>query len=231
LKSFGARWYKLYGFEYLPDWFLVAVAIAVAVFMIASYLVSRGGVDYTDRESDNISTKVFYYENPLHVMTRPVEVLDVKLNCAGQVCKQFNNMIERFLSLFLRNYFVHIKGTDHLDNSVEIKKEKGKNGLFKSRWKVNLLSSIEKEEFFITGKRKDPNGVIADFTYKGQLIKIKKQYGEPGRGYHFYMNEGEVAKVTFAGKVPPRKVFIDGGEGEIPTILLATIVEAIKIYR
>ncbi|TYS19851.1 hypothetical protein FZC78_02145 [Rossellomorea vietnamensis] len=220
----------MYGGEHIPDWFLILVLIIVIVFAAISYLMSSGRVELKPGVSNDREKKAFYYENPLKFMTRPIEIVDVKMGHVGQIRREYNSVSKMFLSLLMPNYYVSIKGTDRLnDTVVRVEKIKGKKGIVKSSWEVELNSSNSNERFMIKGERKSPSNVIASFTFQNELIRVAKPSGEGA--YYFYRNDKEAAKISLIGKLPPRKIFIDGRQGEIPLLLIAAIFEALKLYR
>lgn len=220
----------MYGWEYIPDWFLIMVLIVVIIFAAISYWISSGRVELKPRVSNDTETKIFYYENPIKFMTKPVEILDVKTNYIGKIQREFNSLFEMFLSLLMPNYYVLIKGTDRLNSTnVRVQKIRGRKGLVKSSWKGELNSPNFIERFVINGESKNPNNVIASFTFQNELIRVSKQFGE--KTYHFYKDDKEVAKISIIGKLPPRKIFIDGRQGELPLLLIASIFETLKLYR
>lgn len=179
----------MYGWEYIPNWFIIMVAVIVILFVTISYWLSSGSVEFKPTVSNNnIETKVFYYENPIKFMSKPVEIIDVRTNYIGQVKRQFNSVYEMLSSLFLPNYYVQFKGNDKLNSTiVRVQKIKGRQGMLKSIWEGELTSPNVNERFVIRGESKNPNNVIASFTFQNELIKVSKQFSE--NTYHFYKHK------------------------------------------
>jgi hypothetical protein len=221
----------VYGGEYIPDWFLLGVLIVVIIFAAVSYWLSSGRVDLKPGFSDRTETKGIYFENPVKMMTRPVAIMDMKTNHIGQMNREYNSVYQMIISLILPNYFVRIKGTDsHNQTVVKVQKVRGRKGLVTSRWEVQVSSPGINESFLLNGESKgSKHGGIASFIFQGELIEVTKKYGE--NSYYFYKGDKEAAIVSIIGKLPPRRIYIDGCQGEMPLLLTASIFEALKLYR
>jgi hypothetical protein len=217
----------VYGGGYIPGWFLIGVLIVFIIFAVVSYRLSSGRVELKPRFSDPVERKGFYYENPVKIMTRPVELIDIKTNYIGKLNREFDSVLQKMISLILPNYFVRIKGTDsHGKTVVIVEKARGREGLVGSSWEVQISSPELNERFVIHGESKN---AVASFTFQGAHIKVTKENSE--NIYYFFNGDKEEAKVSLIGKLPPRKIFIDGSEGELPLLLTASILEALKLYR
>jgi hypothetical protein len=216
--------------EYIPDWFLILVFVIASGFIVVNVLITKGKVDHHQRKKIGTKTKAFYYENPVKIMTRSVEIIDIQMNDIGWLCREFSWIGERFLSLFLPNYFVVIKGkSEGSHTSIRIEKQRGKKSLSVSSWDIEVASHDKTEQLVMSGKNTFPDGVIASFIYEDDEVQVSENRKD--RTFHFKKNHLEIATVTPIGKVPPRKIFIDGGKGELPLLLVAGIYEALKLYR
>ncbi|RIW28936.1 hypothetical protein D3H55_20440 [Bacillus salacetis] len=220
----------MYGGGYMPGWFLIGVLCAVIIFAVVIYRMSSGKVEMTPRISDRLERKGFYSENPVKIMTRPVEVIDIKTNYIGELKREFDSVFQKMVSLILPDYFVRIKGTDSQGRMVVlVEKDRGRKGLTGSSWNVRISSPGCNDQFVIDGESKSFKDSVASFTFQGAPIKVTKQYGE--NAYHFFKGDIEEAKVSVIGKLPPRRIFIDGSAGELPLLLTASIIEALKLYK
>jgi hypothetical protein len=220
----------LNSWEYVPDWFLVLVFVIAAGFTVLNVLLTKGKVEPHQRKTNGAETKAFYYENPLKVMTKSIEIIDVQMNEAGQLRREFLRLGELLLSLILPNYFVVIKGESEGNHiSIRIEKQRGKKSRFESSWDIEIASPNKTERVVMSGKNTFTEGVSASFSYGDDVIKVSENRKD--KSFHFRKNNLVVATVTPIGKIPPRKIFIDRGKGELPLLLVAGIYEALKLYR
>ena len=216
--------------EYVPDWFLLLVFVLVAGFTVVNVLLTKGKVEPSNRKMSGTETKGFYYENPLKIMTRSVEIIDVQMNEAGRLRREFSRINERLLSMILPNYFVVIKGeSDAHHTSIHIEKQRGKKSRFESRWDIEIASPNKTSRVVMTGTNTFTEGITANFSYGDDVIQVSEN--KKDRSFQFRKNNIEVATVTPIGKMPPRKIFIDGGKGELSLLLVAGIYEALKLYK
>lgn len=101
-----------YGAEYVPDWFLwIACTVFILFIGIAQWL-TRGKVDLTATVNGEIGSKASYTENPIKVMTKRVEIIDMKTNYVGYVKREFDNLFQMLISLVMPNYFVDLYSED-----------------------------------------------------------------------------------------------------------------------
>jgi hypothetical protein len=221
---------KMGRWEYVPNWFIVLVFVIAAGFTLLNYLLTKGKVEHQQRKSNGTETKAYYYENPLKIMTKPVDIIDIQMNEAGQLRREFSRLKEMLISLFLPNYYVVFKGEDEGNHtSILIEKRRGKKSLLESKWDIAITYPNNIESFVMKGKKVSVDGINASFSYQDDFIEVSENRKD--RTFHFSKNNLELARVTPIGKMPPRKIFIDGGNGELPLLLVAGIYEALKLYR
>ncbi|MRG86752.1 hypothetical protein GH754_10565 [Salinibacillus xinjiangensis] len=219
-----------YGVGYVPEWFLWIACIIFILFIGITYWLTRGKVETTAKGNGEIGNKAFYTENPILAMTKRVEIFDMKTNYVGYVKRGFDNPFQMLTTMFLPNYFVDLYGEDANGNlKIKIHKLREKKDLLQNRWEVQIISKNCEENFMIKGDKKLLSSKVLSFPYKNEIINVSKNVSE--RTINFHKNGQQISYISSNGKLPPRDIFMDTQDGELPFLLLACIYEVIKFYR
>jgi hypothetical protein len=219
-----------YGWNNIPDWFFWFVCIIFILFIGISYWLTRGKVDLPVRRIGDLGTKASYTENPIKVMTQRADICDMKTNYVGYVKRNFDNTLQMLISLVMPNYFVDVSSKDaNGDLSIRIHKLREKKDLLQSRWEVKIITKDDEERFMIKSEKKMISNVSLSFPYKNEIINVSKNIRN--NTINFYKNGKCISLISYNGKLPPRNIFIDAQEGDLPIPLLASIFEIIKFYK
>ncbi len=218
----------------VPIWFLVLVLIFFIIFTVVLYWVTRidqEAIPAQNRATTNMfEKKASYTENLLRVMTTPMEIRDMKTNDIGYVKRNFNTALQKMLSIFLPSYFVDVTCKNATEDfELHIHKVKGKKGLVKSRWQVDILEHQVKDTLMIDSHTKTKTNIQLAFEYKDETFHVSKTFRE--NTVYFRKNESNIAQISYNKKLPPRTIFIDNTNGELPVLLLAGIFEIVKYYE
>ncbi|MGP4069418.1 tubby C-terminal domain-like protein [Halobacillus sp. B29] len=219
-----------YGWQYVPGWFVLFAIVIFVLFIVFSHWLTKGKAEATGGDGV-IGTKAIYFENPIKIMTRKAEVIDLKTNYVGFVKREFDNVFQMLASLFIPNYFVDVSSEDaYSDVHIRIHKLRERKDLVQSRWEVKLNTYDSEEKFLIKGDKKLISNEILSFSYKEDKFSVTKNADE--NVVYFYKGGKQIAYISTNGKLPPRRIIIDAQEGsDLPILLLASIFELIKFYK
>ncbi|WP_430786741.1 tubby C-terminal domain-like protein [Virgibacillus flavescens] len=219
-----------YGAESVPEWFLWTACTVFLLFIIITHWLTRDKKDSTATGDGVIGSKGSYTENPIIVMTKRVEIIDLKANYVGYIKREFDNFFQMLLSFVLPNYFVDFYSENtNGDLKISIHKLREKKDLLQSRWAVKVFSKDDGEEtFMINSDRKMMSNNILSFPYKNEIINVTK---DGNSSIYFHQSGTQISHISSYGKLPPRHVFIDNQDDALPILLLACIYEIIKCYK
>ncbi|MGP4070336.1 tubby C-terminal domain-like protein [Halobacillus sp. B29] len=219
-----------YGWQHVPGWFVFFACVIFVLFIVFSHWLTKGKVESTGGDGV-IGTKAIYFKNPLKIMTKKAEMIDMKTNYVGWVKREFDNVFQMLVSLFIPNYYVDVFSEDANRNMcIRIHKLRERKDLVQSRWEVKLETNDSKERFMIIGDKKLMSNEILSFSYRDEKISVSKNVDD--NMVYFHKNGKQVAYISTNGKLPPRRIIIDAQDtSDLPMLLLASIFEIIKFYK
>ncbi|OIU71996.1 tubby C-terminal domain-like protein [Rossellomorea aquimaris] len=219
----------MYSSGIVPSWFYIMVIIVFILFVGVGYWVTRAEKNLQTGGDGKIADKAIFYENRFRISEKPAEIIDVKTNYAGSVQRIFITRLEQIFAFFSPRNHIKLIGKNHDESLViTVKNIKGKEKFLHSSWEVEVREGEIKDSFKINSYSEKRRYIDLSFPFKGGIIEVSSdlKYGV----IKFHSGNRESALITFQRKLPPRKVFIDAKEGELPLPMLAVVFEIVKYY-
>ncbi|WP_175989248.1 hypothetical protein [Bacillus sp. Marseille-Q1617] len=213
----------------VPPWFYIMVLIVFILFVGIGYWVTRSEKGLQTGGDGKLATKAIYYENRFRASSKPAEIIDVKTNYVGYVKRTFHSIIHQLLTFFLPRRNIQLSG-ENRDESFQIKlhNRNDHKKFLHSSWEMEITSNGKVEMVTIESKSEKRSNIILSFPYLREMVHVYINLKDSE--IRFRKNDLDIAVITYQRKLPPRKVFIDSKEGELPLLLLACIFEVVKYY-
>jgi hypothetical protein len=213
----------------VPPWFYIMVIIVFILFVGIGYWVTRSEKGLQTGGDGKLASKAIYHENRFRASAKPAEIIDVKTNDVGYIKRNFTSIFQQLLTFFSPRRDILLTGKNH-DGSMQVKLHNVRNHrkFLHSSWEAEVTTSGKAERFTIESKSEKKSNISLTFPYKNEVIQLSNN---PKDGLiRFQMNDVEIAVITYQRKLPPRKIFIDSKEGDLPLLLLACMFEIVKYY-
>ncbi|XXM71106.1 tubby C-terminal domain-like protein [Lysinibacillus sphaericus] len=219
----------MYSSGIVPSWFYLMVIIIFILFVGVGYWVTRAEKGLKTGGDGKIAEKAIFYENRFRNSQKPAEIIDVKTNYAGSVQRIFTTRLQQIHALFSPRNRIMLIGKNH-DESLEISVNniRGKGKFLHSSWEAEVGKGEVKERFKIYSYSERRRNINLSFPYKGEMLAVSSDLKDGV--IRFHNGNREIALITFQRKLPPRKVFIDAKDGELPVPMLAVMFEIVKYY-
>jgi hypothetical protein len=228
-KRAEGRKLQMYGTGIVPEWFYIMVLIVFILFVGIGYWVTRSEKGLQTGGDGKLAEKAIYYENRFRSSARPAEIIDVKTNYVGYVKRHFDGILQQLITFVSPRRHIKITGKNR-NGSLQIYLHhiKDDNRFLHSSWGAEIISNGQSERFTIESQSEKKAKIRLSFPYKGEIITLSDYRTE--NEMRVKKNGNDIACITYQRKLPPRKIFIDSKEGELPLLLLACMFEVVKYY-
>lgn len=213
----------------VPPWFYIMVLIVCILFVGIGYWVTRSEKGLQTGGDGKLASRAIYYENRFRSSAKPAEIIDVKTNYVGYVKRNFNSIFHQLRAFLSPRKNIRLTA-ENGDGKLKIQLQNVNDHtkfLFSS-WEAEVTTSGIAERFTIESKSEKKSNINLSFTYKGEMIDVFNNVKESE--IKVQKNGVDIATISYQRKLPPRKVFIDSKEGELPLLLLACMFEIVKYY-